>query len=117
MTTTVKARTARIPHLCDGCHWSPSLRGVPTIAPGHRYLIHKAFPGDEVNQSDRIYTNTECVACACVRDSSNGVLIAGACTTWCCGDVPCARPERHDGDHTCRRCAVDSSSQVVEVSR
>lgn len=104
MTTTVKALTARLPHLCDGCHWAPSLRGVPTIAPGHRYLRHVAFPGDEVNQSDRPFSNTECVACACERDSSAGLLVAGACSEFCCVMVPCARPFRHDGDHSCRLC-------------
>lgn len=107
MTQTTRARTARVPHFCDGCHWTPSLRGVPTIAPGHRYLIHTAFPGglgDEINQSDRPYTNKECVACACERDETSGLLVAGACSTFCCGDVPCARPHLHDGDHSCRRC-------------
>jgi hypothetical protein len=106
MSYAVKARTARIPHLCDGCHWTPSLRGQPTILPGHRYLIHTAFPGAEVNHSNRPYTNTECVACACERDKAFDLLVAGACTTHCCGDVPCARPVRHDGDHSCRRCAA-----------
>ena len=61
MSYAVKARTARKAHLCDGCHWTPSLRGIPTILPGHRYLIHTAFPGSEVNQSHRPYTNTQCV--------------------------------------------------------
>lgn len=107
MATTVKAQTARTPHLCDNCHWTPSLRGIPTIAPGHRYLRHVAFPGDEVNQTDHPLSLTECVACACERDSHAGLLVAGACSTWCCGDVPCARPFRHDGDHSCRRCTDD----------
>jgi hypothetical protein len=44
VTTAVRARTARQPHLCDSCHWTPSLRGVATIQPGHRYLLHTAFP-------------------------------------------------------------------------
>jgi hypothetical protein len=106
MATTVKSVTARIPHRCDGCHWSPGRRGVPTIAPGHRYLRHVAFPGDDVNQTDRPISNIECVACACGRESSAGLLVAGACSTFCCGDVPCALPFEHDGDHSCRRCGT-----------
>lgn len=109
MSTTVKARTARKPHLCGGCHCTPSLRGKPTIASGHRYLRHVAFPGgsqDEVNQSNRPYTNTECIACAEARGASE--LSRGealACCTFCCGDIPCARPFKHDDGHSCRRCA------------
>jgi hypothetical protein len=61
-TTAVKALTARIPHKCDSCHWTPGLRGVPTIAPGHRYLRHTVFPNDETNQSHRPYSVNECVA-------------------------------------------------------
>jgi hypothetical protein len=110
MNTTTRARTAAIPHKCDGCHFIGSLRGLDTIAPGHRYLIHTAFPGGD---NDHIYTNAECVACACERDPSNGMLVAGACSTFCCGDVPCARPERHDGDHSCRRCYVSSTGLAV----
>jgi hypothetical protein len=111
MTNTVQARTARKPHLCDSCHWSPSFRKKPTIAPGHRYLRHVAFPGgprrSEVNQSNRPYANTECIACACAREATDGLLLAEACATFCCGDTPCARPFKHDGDHSCRRCAFD----------
>lgn len=114
MSTAVKARTARIPHLCDSCHWIPGLRGVPTIAPGHRYLRHVAFPCDEVNQSHRPYSLNECVACAEERDSA-GLLVAGACSTFCCGDTPCARPFRHDSDHSCRRCMRTSRSSAPAV--
>jgi hypothetical protein len=109
MSTTIQARTARKPHLCDSCHWTPSLRGKPTIAPGHRYLRHVAFPegpSGEVNQTNRPFTNTECVACACAREATDGLLLAEACATFCCGDVPCARPFKHGGDHSCRRCAL-----------
>lgn len=104
MATTVQARTSRKPRECDGCHWTPSLRGTPTIAPGHRYLRHVAFPGDEVNQSHRPYTNTECVACAAERDSATPLLTAGACATYCHGTLPCALPADHDGHHSCRQC-------------
>jgi hypothetical protein len=113
MITTVKALTARIAHLCDGCHWYSSFRGVPTIAPGHRYLRHTAFPGDEVNQTERPYSIAECVACACERESSDGLLAVGVCSTFCCGDVPCALPFRHDGDHSCRRCTAANQGGVA----
>jgi len=105
---TTMARTARIPHLCDSCHFVPSLRGVATILPGHRYLRHVVFPSpmSEVNQSDRPYILTECVACACDREPTSGLLVADACATFCCSEVPCARPFKHDADHSCRRCAV-----------
>lgn len=109
MRTTTQARTSRIARLCDGCHWTPSLRGKPTIAPGHRYLRHVAFPDGEINQSNRPYTNTECVACASDRDGTAPLLIAGACSTFCHGDVPCARPASHDGDHSCRRCVEETA--------
>lgn len=109
MTTAVKALTARIPHLCDSCHWTPSLRGVATILPGHRYLRHTVFPNDETNQSNRPYSINECVECAEERDSA-GLLVAGACSTFCHGTVPCALPLRHDGDHSCRRCTNDSAA-------
>lgn len=107
-STAVKARTARIPHLCDSCHETPSLRGVPTILPGHRYLRHTAFPG-EFNDSDRPYSITECVACAEERDSA-GLLVAGAGSTFCHGTVPCALPVRHDGDHSCQRCTTEPAA-------
>lgn len=111
MSTTVMARTAAKPRDCDSCYWTPSLRGVPTIAPGHRYLRHVAFPGDDANQSDQPHVLTECIACACEREPTNGLLIADACSTFCCGDVPCARPEKHDGDHSCRRCMIERASR------
>jgi hypothetical protein len=106
-----KALTARIPHLCDSCHWTPSLRGMPTILPGHRYLRHTVFPNDETNQSNRPYTLTECVPCAEERDSA-GVLVAGASSTFSHGTVPCALPLRHDGDHSCR-CCTNASAAVA----
>ncbi|WP_157254834.1 hypothetical protein [Nonomuraea typhae] len=104
MTTMANARTARIPHLCASCHGTPNLRGVPTIAPGHRYVRHVAFPGDEVNQAKRPVSHNECIACAEERDPSAGLVVVGACSTFCCGDTPCALPFRHDSNHSCRRC-------------
>jgi hypothetical protein len=99
MSTTVKAFTARKQHRCN-----TAFREAHTIAPGHRYLRHTAFPDGEINTSDRPYTLTECVACAEERDPSAGLLVAGACTTFCCANVPCARPAKHDDDHSCGQC-------------
>lgn len=114
MATTIQARTSRIDRLCDSCHFVASLRGKPTIAAGHRYLRHVAFPGDEVNRSHRPFSNTECVACASERDEYAPMLLAGACATFCHGVTPCARPFGHDGDHSCKEC-VDQSVAPVPV--
>lgn len=113
MTTLVHAVTARIPHLCDTCHWRTGLRGVATIGSGHRYLRHVTFPDEDVNASARPVRHKECVACATDRESSAGLLVAGACATYCCGDVPCALPFRHDGDHECLRCTTARQLEVV----
>ena len=99
--TTVKAVTARKQHRCDESSWV----GVHFIAPGHRYLRHVAFPCSEVNGSDQPWVLRQCVACIGDRDDTATTLTAGACAAFCCGDVPCARPLKHDGDHSCRRCA------------
>lgn len=101
MTTTVQARTARKAHQCAvGRH--------AAIAPGHRYLRHIAFPSADGNESGRVQVIAECVACACERDDHAGLLDADACSTFCHGDVPCALPHKHDGDHSCRRCPAAS---------
>src|SRR4051812_38341554 len=113
MTTTVRALTARLAHLCDSCQWTPSLRKAPAIAPGHRYLRHVIFPNSETNQSDRPYNLTECVVCVSERVPGDEQLAAGACSTFCCGDVPCARPFKHDGDHSCRRCIAHAPARDV----
>jgi hypothetical protein len=102
MSTTVKGITARKQHRCDESSWT----GLHFIAPGHRYLRHVAFPDDDVNGSDQPWVLRQCVACVGERDDTATTLTAGACAMWCCGDVPCARPLRHDGDHSCRRCAT-----------
>lgn len=110
MSTTVQARTARKPRRCGNCQWSHALRGVDTIAPGHRYLRHVAFPGDEANGADTPWVIAECVACACDREPSNGLLMVNACSTFCCGDVPCAKPFNHKDGHSCRRCYLEATS-------
>jgi hypothetical protein len=97
--TTTRARTARRPHLCDSCHWTPSLRGVATIQPGHRYLLHTAFPDGMVNTSDRPYSLKECVACTCERDDSAGLLVA-----FDPGERNDLRDDEEPDEHECLSC-------------
>jgi hypothetical protein len=104
--TTVKAVTARKRHRCDAGYYE-----VHIIAPGHRYLRHTVFPSHDVAGSDRPYNMTECVDCADSRDDTAGTRIAGACSTFCCGETSCALPLRHDGDHSCRRCATSGGAR------
>jgi hypothetical protein len=111
MSTTVKGVTARKRHRCDESSWV----GIHFIAPGHRYLRHVAFPDDDVNGSNRPWVLRICIACAEDRDGHAGALLGGACTTFCCGDVPCALPFEHDGDHSCRRCADNLVRAGVNV--
>lgn len=102
---TVLARTARKAHHCSTCDWHTDPDDVPSIAAGHRYLIHVAFPGaDGFEEGTRPWRAKECVSCACARDDTAGLLLAGACSTYCHGTEPCALPFRHDGDHCCREC-------------
>jgi hypothetical protein len=109
MTTAIKAVTARKRHQCDTAQYERHV-----IAPGHRYLRHVAFPGDDVNGSDRPWVLRECVACVEDRDAHAGSLIGGACATFCCGDTPCALPFKHDVDHSCRRCAAVRTTEETD---
>lgn len=103
---TVQARTARVAHMCSTCDWHTDPNGTPAIQPGHRYLIHVVFPGqDGHEEGTRPWRAKECIACACNREDTAGLLVAGSCATYCHGTTPCALPHRHDGDHSCRRCA------------
>lgn len=100
MSTAIKVRTARQPHVCSTCRH--------TIAAGHRYLIHTEFPGRD--QTQAVITSKECVACACERDDSIPLLLADACSTCCCGITPCALPFQKGApshDHSCRQCAQE----------
>lgn len=98
--TTAKAVTARKRRLCDAGY-----REVHVIAPGHRYLRHTVFPSHDVAGSDRPYNVTECASCVERREYEEAPEL-NACSTWCCGDLPCALPVKHGGDHSCRRCAA-----------
>jgi hypothetical protein len=108
---TVLARTARTAHACATCDWHTSEGEPLAIQPGHRYLIHVAFPGaDGYEDGTRPWRMKECVACACEREPTAGLLVAQACATFCCGDVPCALPFEPGApghDHSCRRCAIE----------
>lgn len=85
MSAKAEARTARKPHLCEGCHWVASLRGVPTIMPGHRYLIHTTFPDGEYYNGTGPIEHKECIWCFAERAGEDPIVI-GACGTFCCGD-------------------------------
>lgn len=103
MSTTVKAVTARKQHRCDTV-WGE----VHLIQPRHRYLRHVAFPDDDVNGSDRPWVLRECVACVEEREGC-AMFTAGACSMFCHGTTPCALPFKHNGDHSCLRCAVEAA--------
>lgn len=105
MSTTVKGVTARKSHRCDSAQYERH-----TIAPGHRYLRHVAFPDDDVNGSDQPWVLRQCIACAEERDTHAGTLIGGACAMFCCTPMPCALPPKHDGDHSCVRCTASSTT-------
>jgi hypothetical protein len=102
------ARTARIPHECDSCWWTLSLRGVPTILPGHRYLLHTAFPGEEgYEEGTRPARLTECAEHAISRTDGIASGEFEICGTYCCGTTPCALPHEKGApghDHQCRDC-------------
>ncbi len=103
----ITARTARVPHHCEACA-TLGANQPPTITPGHRYLLHTSFPDGYTDTSPHPWSVKECIGHAEERDQSAGMLVAGACTGYCCGDEPCARPFGHpyDEDHSCRRCAT-----------
>lgn len=99
MSTAVRARTARKAHRCETCRHR-------SIAPGHRYLLHTLFPGD-INSSGRPWVSKECIACVEKREEGDGLLVADACSSFCCALEPCALVIRHAGDHHCGRDALD----------
>lgn len=117
--STVKAYTARVPHKCDTCHWTPSLRGVATILPGHRYLVHVAFPGDEGYEEGTSPARLrECATHAIERDDFTATSF-GICGTYCCGTKPCVLPFDKAGagyghDHTCDQCAHDRAAEATQ---
>lgn len=107
--STVKAVTARLAHFCSDCQWRGQ-QEVPVIAPGHRYLRHVGFPGEDGVSGDRPWVVRECIACAGERDDTDPLLVADACGTFCHGTTPCALPFEKgspDHEHACRECVLE----------
>lgn len=93
---TDRARTARTVRWCEHCNRH-------SILPGHRYLIHTLFPGHDACPPDRPVQLAECTAHAFERHEDYRLDVCG---TYCHGIEPCARPFRHDGEHSCREEAL-----------
>ncbi len=113
-----KGVTARTAHPCSTCdHPTVNNNWTASIRPGHRYLQHVAFPGDDgFEDSMRPWRAKECASCAIGRDDFTAHQF-GICGTYCCGDRPCVLPYEkagagHEHDHACRGCVSDR----VEVS-
>jgi hypothetical protein len=106
--STFKGVTARAAHYCSGCQMHATLDETPAIQPGHRYLRHVGFPGDDGVSGERPWVLRECIACAGEREESDPLIIARACGTYCHGTTPCALPFQPAGvqehQHACREC-------------
>jgi hypothetical protein len=106
----VTARTARVGHECDTCYWTPSLRGVATIRPGHRYLLHTAFPGDPGFEEGECPARLkECAFHAIQRDDFTATRY-GICGSYCHGTTLCTLPFEKGGpghEHQCRDCVME----------
>lgn len=114
--STFKGVTARTAHFCSGCQMHAREYDVPVIAPGHRYLRHVGFPGDEGVSGDRPWVLRECVACASEREETDLLLVAKACGTFCHGTTPCALPFERGApghQHSCRVCVVEQAESVT----
>jgi hypothetical protein len=105
-----KAFTARIPHTCETCSVK-TVNGTYTepIRPGHRYLVHVVFPGEEsFEEITRPWKAAECGTCAIARDDFVAHSF-GICGSYCCGVNPCVLPFENIGapghDHQCRECS------------
>ncbi|GGN39680.1 hypothetical protein FHR83_006666 [Actinoplanes campanulatus] len=108
-----RARTARVPHECDSCYWTPSLRGVATILPGHMYLEHVAFPGDEgFEEGEQPARLRECATHAIERDDFAATQY-GICGSYCHGTNPCVLPFQKGApghDCVCRECITETAA-------
>jgi hypothetical protein len=105
--STTSARTARKPFYCSKCQWRATEDDTPVIAPGHRYLRHVGFPGEDGVSGERPWVLRECVACAVETDDA-AHLDAGACGSYCHGTTPCALPFQKGApghECQCRECA------------
>jgi hypothetical protein len=105
---TSKAITARVAHFCSFCQMRASESATPVVQPGHRYLRHVGFPGEEGVGGDRPWVLVECISCATDKDDFAPVQ-AGACGTFCCGVTPCSLPFQKGApshNHACAICVI-----------
>jgi hypothetical protein len=109
--STVKGVTARVAHSCETCD-RKTVNGEYSraILPGHRYLLHTTFPGDEgFEEGTRPQSIRECASCAIKRDDCAATLY-GICGSYCHGINPCVLPfvKGAPGHQcVCRECASD----------
>jgi hypothetical protein len=100
-----RVATARTTHVCASCPPGPGRR---QIAAGHRYLRHTELP-PRAAADRRPVTVKQCVACAASIDTY-APIAAGACGSFCHGEVPCALPFGHAGNaHHCRTCTAQGT--------
>jgi hypothetical protein len=103
-----KGVTARVAHSCEG-HDRMTVNGMwmLSILPGHRYVRHVAFPGDDgFEEISRPWSVAECATCAMER-TDDAALEFGICGSYCCGDQACVLPFANGApghDHACARC-------------
>lgn len=99
--------TARKAHACETCSrrdvngtWSTPIR------PGHRYVRHVVFPGnDGFEEGTRPQSIRECADCAMRRDDEAAPRY-GICGSYCHG-APCVLPFEKGSpghEHQCREC-------------
>lgn len=105
---TIKGVTARKAHTCESCSRLTVNGEYPKrIFPGHRYLQHTAFPGEDGSDTlERPFSIRECATCAIERDSYMATLY-GICGSYCHGTNPCVLPfEKGAPGHecVCREC-------------
>jgi hypothetical protein len=111
---TATGVTARKAHPCETCS-RRDVNGTWTtpIRPGHRYVRHVVFPGDDgFEDITRPQSVRECAGCAIERDSFNATLY-GICGSSCCGTTPCALPFEKGApchEHHCGECVREAGS-------
>lgn len=114
---STRAFTARVAHCCATCD-RPTVNVDTTTAilPGHRYLRHVAFPGEDgFEDATRIWVAAECATCAIERDLDVATTY-GICGSYCCGTEPCVLPFVKGApghDCVCKRCMNDRRELVT----
>lgn len=111
--SAIKGVTARAAHPCETCS-RRDVNGTWTqpIRPGHRYLRHVVFPGDEgFEEGTRPQSVRECAGCAIERDG-DAAITYGICGSYCHGIRPCVLPVAArpgpDHEHQCRECVREA---------